>query len=586
MTDLTPTLRAQLLELLMPDLRFWSDDERAAPPPVTRLPPELAALLREYPFGGVILFRENLVDTHQIVALTDELAQAAPTGRFIAIDQEGGTVTRIAGGLEMPGNMALGACDDLGVTTTSSAMLGAELRALGLNFVFAPVLDVNSNPANPIVGVRSFGSDPALVARHGRAYIDGLDAQGLAACAKHFPGHGDTETDSHHATPVIRRDRAAFEAVDLVPFASAIAHGVDCIMTAHIVAPALDDAATWSDLAQAPVPTPATLSRPIMTGLLRDTLGYEGVIASDALDMKGITDHFGPVQATLHCLRAGVDLLLMPIRLWSPERIAAFRAWFDEVLRECARDPALRAHVARASARLLALKARRGIARHAATPLAQRQAQAARVVLCDDHRQAQEAMAAAAITLQRNAAGVLPWRVRPDDRVLVVTDHAILADEATATIAALSAGHARWARPSDALRDPHESADKLLLLTCNLTAPEPALDALVARARERDVPLVLLSCHNPYDIRHVAGVDTNVLVYGASGVDQTNYTERRFRLNLAQALRKVFGATSAAAFSGRAPVQIEARPGAAQADEATTPSISAEEKPYLAMRAR
>jgi beta-N-acetylhexosaminidase len=586
MNDQDLALRAQLLELLMPDLRFWADDERAAPPPVTRLPSKLAALLREYPFGGVILFRENLVDTDQIVALTDELAQAAPTGRFIAIDQEGGTVTRIAGGLEMPGNMALGACDDLGVTTTSAAMLGAELRALGFNFVFAPVLDVNSNPANPIVGVRSFGSDPAQVARHGRAYIDGLDAQGLAACAKHFPGHGDTETDSHHATPVIRRGRAAFEAVDLVPFSAAIAHGVDCIMTAHIVAPALDDATTWSDLAQAPVSTPATLSRPIMTGLLRETLGYDGVIASDALDMKGITEHFGPVQATLHCLRAGVDLLLMPIRLWSPGRIVAFRAWFDDVLQACAADPALRAHVTRASARLLALKARRGVAQRVATPLAQRQADAARVVLCDEHRQAQDAMAAAAITLQRNAAGVLPWPVRSHDRVLVVSDHAILADEAIATIAALAAGHARAARPADALRDPHEPVDKLLLLTCNLTAPDPALDALVDRARARGVPLVLLSCHNPYDIQHVAGADTNVLVYGASGIDQTNYSERRFRLNLAQGLRKVFGATSAVEFGGRAPVQIEARPQPVQADVANAPSISAAEKPYRAIRSR
>lgn len=558
-------LRAQLLELLMPDLRFWVADERTAPPPVTHLPPELAALLREYAFGGVILFRENLVDTAQIVALTDALAQHAPTGRLIAIDQEGGTVTRIAGGLEMPGNMALGACDDLALTTSSAALLGAELRALGFNFVFAPVLDVNSNPANPIVGVRSFGSDPALVARHGRAYVDGLDTQGLAACAKHFPGHGDTETDSHHATPVIRRDRAAFEAVDLVPFRAAIAHGVDCIMTAHIVAPALDDATIWSDKAGAPVPIPATLSRPIMTGLLRETLGYDGVIASDALDMKGITDHFGPVQATLHCLRAGVDLVLMPIRLWSPARIETFRSWFDEVLQACTQEPALRAHVKRACERLRALKARRGVATGSTNPLAARQAEAARLVLCDAHRQAQEAMAAAAITLERNEAGVLPWRTQADDRVLVVSDQAILADEACATIVRLGVGQARGARPVDALRDPvttDSGVDKLLLLTCNLTAPDPQLDALVERALVRGVPLVMLSCHNPYDILHVAGVDTNVLVYGASGVDQTNYSERRFRLNLAQAVGKVFGATSVADFSGRVPVALGALEGA------------------------
>jgi len=559
MNDHDPDLRAQLLELLMPDLRFWADDERADPPPVTRLPPELAALLRDYPFGGVILFRENLVDVHQIVALTDEIARAAPGGRLVAIDQEGGTVTRIAAGLEMPGNMALGACDDVAMTTACAGLLGAELRALGLNFVFAPVLDVNSNPANPIVGVRSFGSDPARVARHGRAWIDGLETQGLAACAKHFPGHGDTETDSHHATPVIRRDRAAFEAVDLVPFAAAIAHGVDAIMTAHIVAPALDDARIWSDRAGEPVPIPATLSRPIMTGLLRETLGYDGVIASDALDMKGITDHFGPVQATLHCLRAGVDLLLMPIRLWSPARIEAFRAWFDEVSQACAAEPALRAHVTRACGRVRALKARRGVTGPATAPLATRQDEAARLVLCAAHRHAQDTMAAAAITLERNDAGVLPWRVRADDRVLVVSDHAILAAEAVDAITGMAAGRATTARPADALRDAGTPVDKLLLLTCNLTAPDVQLDGLVARARTRGVPLVMLSCHNPYDVLHVAGVSTNVLVYGASGIDQTNYSERRFRLNLAQALRKVFTARSTQAFGGRVPVELGVR---------------------------
>ena len=556
MNEPTADLRAQLLELMMPDLRFWAEDERPAPPPVTRLPQPLAALLRDYPFGGVILFRENLVDTDQILALTDELAQAAPTGRFIAIDQEGGTVTRIANALEMPGNMALGALDDPAATTASAALLATELRALGFNFAFAPVLDVNSNPANPIVGVRSFGSDPAQVARHGCAYIDGLDEQRLIACAKHFPGHGDTETDSHHATPLIRRTRAAFEAVDLVPFEAAIAHGVDCVMTAHIVVPALDDATIWSDKDGAPVPTPATLSHPIITGLLRDELGYEGVIASDALDMKGITDHFGPVEATLHCLRAGVDLLLMPIRVWSPDGIARFERYFDQVLRNCVDDPALKEHVARACARIRALKARRAIAQREAGPLAQRQAAAARLVLCDAHRQAQEAIACAAITLERNDAGVLPWAIRADDRVLVVSDHPILIEEAAETIHGLDAGRVHAARPDEALRDGGDRADKLLLLTCNLAAPDARLDALVARARQRGVPLVMLSCHNPYDVAHVAGVETNVLVYGASGVDQTNYSERRFRLNLEQALRKLFGAARATAFGARCPVEI------------------------------
>jgi len=556
MTQPDTDLRAQLLELMMPDLRFWAEDDRPDPPPLRCLPAPLRAVLRDHPFGGVILFRENLADVAQIVALTNELAHGAPGGRLVAIDQEGGTVTRIAGALEMPGNMALGAIDDPAATELAARLVARELRALGFNFAFAPVLDVNGNPANPIVGVRSFGSDPAHVARHGLAAIDGITGERVAACAKHFPGHGDTETDSHHATPVIRRPRAAFEAVDLVPFAAAIAHGVDCIMTAHIVAPALDDGAVWSDKAGAPVPTPATLSRPIVTGLLRERMGYDGVVVSDALDMKGITEHFGPVQATLLCLRAGVDLLLMPIRLWSPAGVARFERYFDQVLRACSGDAALRAHVARASARVRALKARHGIGAREARPLAEAQAAAARVVLCDEHRQAQARLAAAAVTLERND-GVLPWGARAQDHVLLVSDHAILCEEAAEAVVALGAGRPQAATPDEVLAGGLRGPDKVLLLTCNLVAPEARLDAVVARARDAGVPLVMLSCHNPYDVVHVRGVAANVLVYGASGVDQTNYSERRFRLNLAQALRAVFDARPLSeAFPGRCPVAL------------------------------
>jgi beta-N-acetylhexosaminidase len=280
------------------------------------------------------------------------------------------------------------------------------------------------------------------------------------------------------------------------------------------------------------------------------------VIASDALDMKGITDHFGPVEATLHCLRAGVDLLLMPIRVWSPEGIARFVRYFDAVLQACIDDTALQEHVVHACARIRALKTRRAIAQREAKPLAHRQAAAARLVLCDAHRQAQETIASAAITLERNDAGVLPWTTRADDRVLIVSDHPILLEEASEAIHRLDTGHVHTAKPDEALRDGGDRPDKLLLLTCNLAAPDARLDALVARARHRGVPLVMLSCHNPYDVTHVAGVETNVLVYGASGIDQTNYSERRFRLNLEQALRKLFGAASTAAFSGRCPVEI------------------------------
>ncbi|WDZ82224.1 glycoside hydrolase family 3 protein [Micromonospora cathayae] len=261
-------------------------------------PPEWVRRWLGEGLGAVVLFARNVVDPTQVAALTAALRAERPDV-IVAIDEEGGDVTRIESGpgSSRPGNLALGAVDDPYLTEEVARDLGVELAAAGVTLNYAPDADVNSNPDNPVIGVRAFGADPALVARHTAAWVRGLQAGGVAACAKHFPGHGDTRVDSHHDLPRITADRARLDTGELVPFRAAIAAGVQAVMTGHLVVPALD-----------PI-LPATLSRAVLTDLLRDELGFHGVVVTDAVEMRAVADTHGLTGAAVRALTAGADAI-------------------------------------------------------------------------------------------------------------------------------------------------------------------------------------------------------------------------------------------------------------------------------------
>jgi beta-N-acetylhexosaminidase len=243
--------------------------------------------------GGVVLFKRNIRDAEQVTALTGRLRAERPE-LVVATDEEGGDVTRLeaATGSSYPGNLALGVVDDVELTRSVAGAMGAELAAVGIDLDFAPVADVNTNPLNPVIGVRSFGADAELVARHVAAFVEGMQGAGVAACAKHFPGHGDTSTDSHLELPVAGGDLEDH----LRPFRAAVSVGVAAVMTAHIVVPGLD-----SD--------PATISAAAVQ-LLRG-LGFEGVLVTDALEMRGVADLVGAEEAGVRALLAGADALCL-----------------------------------------------------------------------------------------------------------------------------------------------------------------------------------------------------------------------------------------------------------------------------------
>ena len=305
------------------------------------LPEWLAERLRAG-LGGVCLFGQNVGDPAQVRGLTDAIRAANPDA-VTAIDEEGGDVTRLFAdtGSPYPGNAVLGRLDDPARTEAVAARVGRALAAVGVCLDLAPDVDINSNPDNPVIGVRSFGAEPDLVARHTAAWIRGLQDAGVAASAKHFPGHGDTAQDSHVALPSVPLAEAALSARELVPFVAAIAAGTRTIMTSHILLPELD------------AELPATLSPRILGGLLRERLGFSGAIVSDALDMHGASGERGIPEAAVLALVAGCDLLCIGTEN-SDEQLGEILAHVRRAVREGRLSPA---RVAAAAARVRALGA-------------------------------------------------------------------------------------------------------------------------------------------------------------------------------------------------------------------------------------
>ncbi|WP_308447124.1 beta-N-acetylhexosaminidase [Chitiniphilus shinanonensis] len=306
-------------------------------------------LIREYRVGGVILFRRNVDHPRQVAALCRRLqqinAEVSDQPLLIGIDQEGGMVARIEAGMTpLPSALAYQAAGSAADCQALNRIGAAELGALGINIDFAPVLDVNNNRLNPVIGVRAHGEDVATVCEYGLAAMRGIQAAGLAATAKHFPGHGDTDTDSHLGVPRVGHDRARLDAVELAPFRAAIAAGVDAVMSAHVAFPAVE-----------PDPdTPSTLSHAVLTGLLREQLGFGGVVFTDCLEMDAIRRGVGTVTGALRAFQAGADVLLVSHR----ETVQAEA--IDRLLQAVERGEVSPERLAASRARIAALKRRLG----------------------------------------------------------------------------------------------------------------------------------------------------------------------------------------------------------------------------------
>ncbi|MGW1723040.1 glycoside hydrolase family 3 protein [Streptomyces sp. NPDC002306] len=476
-----------------------------------------AELIAKYRVGGIIYFTwaHNTRDPHQIAELSNGIQAASleqPRGLpvLISTDQEHGIVCRVGEPATLlPGAMAVGAGGSRADARTLGRISGAELRAIGIRQDYSPVADVNVNPANPVIGVRSFGADPEAVAGLVAAEVKGYRSAGVAATAKHFPGHGDTAVDSHFGFPVITHSRELWQELDAVPFRAAIRADIDSIMTAHIMVPALDDSGD-----------PATLSHPIVTGILRGELGYDGVVVTDALTMEGVRTKYGDDRVPVLALKAGVDQLLDP-----PDLDVAWHAVLDAVhggeLTEARLDESI--------LRVLRLKARLDLFQR---PYVSR-AGVDRVVGTAAHRATADRIAERTTTLLVNEGRVLPLSRRTHPRVLVVgADPAspsgttgpptgVLAAALTElgfTAKALSTGTAPSAAVVAQAVAAAGEVDAVVVGTYNVTGAG-GQRTLVEHLLATGKPVVAIAVRNPYDIAQLPAVEAYLATYSWTDVE-------------------------------------------------------------------
>ncbi|SFS52670.1 glycoside hydrolase family 3 protein [Paenibacillus sp. BC26] len=371
---------------------------------------EIEALIEDYGVGGIIYFTRNIVDAKQVHALSAGLmASAKRSGRspmFIAVDQEGGMVSRLVKGVTlMPGNMALGAAGSAGGVFESAAMCGEQLRALGINLNYAPCIDVNNNPDNPVINVRSYSDRPEVVGELGLAAVRGYQRSRVSATVKHFPGHGDTSVDSHRDLPVLTHDRERLDAIELVPFKMA-AGETDMIMTAHVCLPALD-----------PSGVPSTLSETVLSGLLRGELGYEGVIVTDCLEMNAIDKFYGPARGAVMALQAGADMVLIC------HTASKQRAAIEAVVAAVESGELTEARIDASLARIMRLKEKRAVG-EALAPWAEVEP----TLDTPDQQAAARHWSEASATLVKNERGLLP--LRREAKTLVLWPEIVTVSEA------------------------------------------------------------------------------------------------------------------------------------------------------------
>jgi beta-N-acetylhexosaminidase len=349
------TIDQKVRQMIMPSFRFWKPDDTEALPAET-----MARKLGEQHFGGIILFSDNIVSPEQTASFlrmvrkaNSETGGAAPY--FFAIDQEGGRSSRLTGGTMLCGNMALGAANDESIVAETTQIIGSEISEVGFNVDFAPVLDVNDNPDNPIIGIRSFSDDPEIVAHLGRSFIKGLQGQGIMTAAKHFPGHGNTAMDSHVGLPVVDRSLEELQKTELVPFKAA-SDITDMMMTAHIQFPQIEKDTYVSKETGEKVFLPATLSKTIISDVLRKDLGFDGVVVTDAMVMGAISRHFDPLDAAMIAINAGVDLILMPMELYSEASFNAMDDYISAIVRMVEEGKIPKSRIDESVGRILALK--------------------------------------------------------------------------------------------------------------------------------------------------------------------------------------------------------------------------------------
>lgn len=545
------TIDQKIGQMIMPDFRMWQAEGEDAQSDMTVLNDEVAEIIDKYDFGGVILFAENVKETEQTLKLTNDLQDAAIANEagngdiplLITIDQEGGIVYRLGSGTALPGNMAIGATNSEEDARLAGEIIGRELSALGINVNFAPVFDTNNNPNNPVIGLRSISSDPQRVARLGVPMMQGMQEYNIATAAKHFPGHGDTATDSHTGLPLVDKSYEELKNLELIPFQAAVDNGVDMLMTAHIQYPQVETDTVTSKADGSEIYVPATLSDDIITGIVREDMGFDGVVVTDAMNMDAISTNFGESEAVIMAIQADVDICLMPTIL----RSKADMAKMDQIIADvkaALEDGTITEDMLNDSVkRILTLKEKRGILDYASDTRTweEKLANANEQVGSDLNRDLEREISADAVTVIKNDDMVLPLNPKADEKVLLLGAYdnelpgmelgmrRLIAEGVLPENVQYESIRYNSATTIDDLKSAIDSSDYVIVISEVGSAAQLLGDHWLTRvptevidyANEAGKDSVVMSTSKPYDVANYPNAKAIVAVYGNKGMDPT-----------------------------------------------------------------
>ncbi|MGU8280202.1 glycoside hydrolase family 3 N-terminal domain-containing protein [Clostridium perfringens] len=579
------TLEEKFGQMIMPDFRMWQEEGAKEPSDLTEINSEVAEVIDKYDLGGVILFAENVKEISQTTTLIHDLQEVAINDEdgnlplLITLDQEGGIVTRLGEGTNLPGNMALGATRSEKSSYDAGYVIGKELNALGVNVDFAPVLDTNNNPENPVIGVRSISSNPELVGKLGKNIAKGIQDQGVAATAKHFPGHGDTATDSHYGLPMVDKSIEELRETELKPFKIAIENGIDMIMTAHIQFPQIEKDTFISKKDGSQISIPATLSDDIIKGILREEMEYDGVVITDAMNMKAISDHFGELESTKMAINAGIDIILMPTILRNNEDVKKLDYIVNGILDSIKSGEIKEEEITDSAERIVKLKIDRGIIdlKNNNASLEEKIKKAKKTVGSVENRNIERRISEEAITITKNEENILPLNPKEGEKVLLIAPNEsqihsmkfginrLIHENSLNNIKLDTYEYNNIGIIDDVLKEKIESSDYIIVASLSSNA-----NHLKPGAWNRDLPrsvidygnklnkdTVLISLRNPYDLAAYDNAKAQVVAYGFKGMDPTEgdtlFPTKSSGPNIPASMGVVFGAVEP---KGKLPVDI------------------------------
>lgn len=550
------TIEQKLAQMMIIAIRYEPDTSKG----ITKLTKAYKKLLKKYDFGGLLMYANNMTDINQTVTMIREAQSASMKSAngipmFICVDQEGGLVNRVSFGTTGSGNMALAATGDTSNTEEIAGILGEEISALGFNMDFAPVSDVNNNPDNPVIGTRSFSDDPNTVAENVVAFIDGLNKYNISTSVKHFPGHGNVGEDSHTKLPLSELTLDELKECELIPFEAGIEAGADMIMTAHIQYPNIDDTTYISKDDGKEVYLPATLSKKIMTGLLRDEMGFDGIIISDSMQMDAIATHFDETDAAVLAINAGVDLLIRPSDVYQDDEINTFPDVNKYMKKLAARVKAgdiTEERLDESVGRILRLKFKKGIMTDTLSVTKKTQIKNAKKVvgIPENHTREWE-IASEGITLVKNENNAFPIDGMSGENTLILipseyrrasVEYAINRLEKESLVNPKNVDvicYSDITIKNKALKKALNKADNVLILSQS-TKKNDLVCSIIEKAHKNGAKVTFLSLNLPYDIACYTDVDAALCAYHAYGSAYDSDGNGPFNLNVAVAVCSVF----------------------------------------------